>query len=347
MLFYTFRNDANTVEATYSGRFAFVHFPHHDELQKIHSLRAGNDLQGLWSHTTSSDRLTCIVAHEYTHKHIFAQSPTGMLLNGWRFWARARFLVEGSTHELEKYYRARAIYFHTTYSYHEKIAEELDQEMNSSSQSISSALKKIIQARYADTIHESENHITQKWEDLKVAPSKIPSRIYTRLGKSFQNSFSLMHSYKNDDGHHLDGGISDSGIANDVGTIRSDDNWTTKSQKFLLSHLIVLPLNRCESFEKYFDWYWLGQRAQYQTLQQETGISFEEFSTNYIHPLISFIFEWSGVPFSLHAQLIELVEDTFLLEKNPFLDRWDTFLQANQDNPRFVRFFCFFYLHGN
>lgn len=348
MLYYNYRSHGET-KATYSGRFSFILLKDEDEYLALKSLQNGNDLQNLWRPRKSEklEKVAPILAHEYTHKHIFSGSATGHILNGWRLWARIRFLRNGCPKELIKYYRARTIYVMETYAYQEAIAARMDESISKETQSVQDTLERIIKTEFNKEIESTESYIRRKWTELNIAPNRIHESLYHPLGKWLQANFALMISYPDVEGKIVDAGFADKGIANDVGTIRGDERYRSILLKKIFLNWFTLPIRRRESFQKYFDWFWEGQRAQFEMLQQVYGMQFEDFHMQYLLPAAQFIANWAGVPQILKTQLMTLTEDAFLLDRNRFMDKWEDFLEAHQSNSRFERYFTFFHLHGN
>lgn len=348
MLYYTYR-DNGTVKATYSGRFSFIALADYDEFSVFKSLQNGDDLRALWANPLSDEhrKAASILAHEYTHKHIFSLSDTGHILNGWRMWARIRFLIGHSTEELEAYYTARTIYLKETYAYHETIADRVDQALSSNPESAEAELRRMAHEEFKGTIQLAEHTIRQKWEQLHIAPDEVSECIFHPLGKWLQANFALMLSYTNDDKETVDSGFADQGVTNDVGTIRKHERRTSIALKKLLNQCITLPIRRHESFEKYFEWFWIGQRTQVKTLKQIYGISFEEFLTQNLMPTTPYIINWAGVPHKIGRHLITLTEDALQLDRPEFDQKWASFIEEHKGNRRFERFFTFFHLHGN
>lgn len=333
------------IEATYSGRFTFIHFPSENEYEAAKALQQANDLQSLWTAEGKENPLNRILAHEYTHKHIFAHSRCGLILNGWRFFARARFLAMGDTAEVIKYYKARTIFYTDTYQYHEEIAEHLDTFLKSGEVVSQSEFTTLIPDSLFQKINSTDDSILFLWKELGINP-KFHS-FYEKVGKWLHGNFALMLSYRNNLGEFVDTGFADQGITNDVGVYREDNTIREKWGKTLLLQSIVMPLYRLESFEKYFLWFWVSQRTQFQTLQETKGISLDNYLAEYGLPVCEFILTWAGTPSELHVSIYELVEDALVLDTVKFQDKWGQFITEHKDNSRFERFFTFFYLHGN
>lgn len=348
MLYYTCKQNGE-VKATYSGRFSFAALKSEAQFGALKSLQKGDDLKQIWQPHKSKDfeEVARILAHEYTHKHIYSRSETGHILNGWRLWARICFLTTGSTHPLKDYYVARTVYLQETYDYHEEIAKRLDKVISQNSDSVEDELKKTIESDFLHVIQSSEYRIRQKWQQLGVTPNEIGQRIYQPVGKWLQANFALFLSYTNEQKEHIDAGFADQGISNDVGTIRKNEKKRDIFLKGILNTYVTLPIQRRESFEKYFDWFWIGQRTQLQTLQQHYGLNFEQFIIHNLVPTVPFIAAWAGVNKELHAALFELTEDALQLPKDLFFKRWSHFIEEHKDDRHFERYFAFFHLHGN
>ena len=349
MLYYTSTDETGNTDATYSGRFAFIHFPDYEDFLTVDRLRNENDFKQLWGSQDDPQikKAKEILAHEYTHKRIFALSETGLMLNGYRFLVRAKYLLTGRMNSVKKYYRMRTIYLMETRPYHEHLAHAIDEELGSGISSIDLAFRKTVDSQYASTIQTQEDTIQKSWQDIGGQLPPYLRKICTRLGRWFQENFAVMHSFRNLSGEIEHGGFADQGISNDLGTARPGDTYTSRLKKFLLQHLVALPLFRKESFDSYFEWYWLGQRTQFETLQQQYQVTYDQFRDETMGRNALFIMEWAGVPGPMQSTLIQITEDTLILNRADFMERWRTTLNQWKHNPYVTRYFCFFYLHGN
>lgn len=349
MLYYTSRRITGETDATYSGRFAFIHFSKYEDYLAVDHLRKENDFKNLWG-TDKNDqtrKAKGILAHEYTHKHIYALSETGLILNGYRFLVRARFLLFKQAGPLKKYYRMRTIYLMETRPYHERFAQAIDQELNDGHSSIELAFNHTVNSQYNTTIKNQEQVILDAWKQIDGHLSKLTRKFCLRFGRWLQENFAVMLSYRDVEGKVVNGGFADQGVSNDVGTVRPGDSWSTRIQKFLLLHLITLPLNRQESFDTYFEWYWIGQRTQFEILREKYGMEYDQFRDETLGRNALFIMEWAGVPEPRQSTLIQITEDTLLLNRSDFTTKWDATLSQWSHNPYIIRYFCFFHLHGN
>lgn len=190
-------------------------------------------------------------------------------------------------------------------------------------------------------------HVRQKWRIQGLYPAKILFLIYRIFGHWLQSNFAVRHSVSNGEEFQL-GGFSDRGIANDIYIVRPDEPSYKRLLKKLLLTLIVRPVAQRESHQKHFDWYWSGQRAQFQTLRDIYQMEYDDFWQEVLCPNIHFIMEWSGIPHDQYGTLIEFYEDTLLLpNKVDFLKKWKEQLNQWMTESAFRIFISFFYQHGN
>lgn len=349
MLYYTSRNPAGQIDATYSGRFAFIHFRRKEDYEAVIALRNDNDMKGLWSigHGEAACNAVRILAHEYTHKHIFALSDTGLVLNSIRFWVRLRFLAFGSQQCVEKYYRMRTFYFMETKPYHESLASAIDEELESGEMEIEKAFRQSVKRHRETTIGAAESVIRDKWRSRGLLPTGIWAGFHRVYGKWLQENFAVKLSCRDDQGNWFHGSFADRGITNDIYDIRPSEKGFARIRKRILLNALVLPITRMENFGKLFDWYWIGQRTQFEALREHYGIDYPRFWSEILRPSILFILQWVGIHPRLHVTLIELYEDTLLLEREPFMNRWRSQLEQWRNDPDVRRYFSFFYQHGN
>jgi len=341
MLVFTYKETAGNVIATYSGRFAFLHFPssrifeHLSYTLSVDQLMNHAEISGL-----STLNLAGVILHERAHKQIFSSSRCGLILNGWRFFARAHFLLTGNKSGLIKYYRARTAYFHSSYSCHENIVAALDKK-----ESASPVTPKSLKNRFQSDINSAENSTLFHWKKLGVTPKK--PRFFLKFGQWLQGSFAIMCSYRDKEGQFIYTGLAEEGITNDLGTIRSDNSFIQTMMKKLIHFLIVMPLFKFENFWTDFLWFWHSQRTQYQTLKEISHITYDDYLDLFVFPVCEFVLTWAGTPKQHHGQILELTEDTLVMSWADFSTKWLQYLEQNAEYTRFRRFFTFFYLHGN
>jgi hypothetical protein len=348
MLYYTSRNRTGEIDATYSGRFAFIHFRQPQEFEAVNALRRENDLKGLWAIGQDSDlNAARILAHEYTHKHIFSLSESGLVLNGLRFWVRVHFLLTGSLRRVEDYYRMRTVYFMETKPYHETLAQAIDGELAQGKGSIEEAFQNATRQHYQSSIAAAEKVIREKWDAMRLSPSGIWRAFCRWFGKWLQENFAVKLSCRDEQGGWIHGSFADQGITNDIYDPRPTETFFARIKKQILVHTLVRPLARLDRFNRQFDWYWIGQRTQYRVLQAQYNVDHDRFWKDFLCPNALFILQWAGVPAHLHSSLIELYEDTLLLDQAAFQSRWGGRIDSWKDDDDVKRYFSFFYQHGN
>lgn len=348
MLYYTSKNQVGEIDATYSGRFAFIHFRQPQEFAAVNALRNENDLKGLWAIGHDSDLSAArILAHEYTHKHIFALSESGLVLNGLRFWVRVHFLLTGSLRRIEDYYRMRTVYFMETRPYHETFAQAIDGELAKGSGSIEEAFQSAARQHYHSSILAAERVIREKWDAMRLSPSG-PWRLFCRwFGRWLQENFAIKLSCRDERGGWTHASFADQGITNDIYDLRPSEPFFARLKKQIMLRTLVRPLARMDHFDRQFSWYWAGQRAQYRTLQEQYGIDYDQFWKEVLCPNAVFILQWAGVPVHLHGSLLELSEDTLFLSHEDFQSKWGAHRVDLWENDDVKRYFSFFYQHGN
>lgn len=119
MLSFTF--DKGSYLGTYNGRFVF-HAPDANQASSDNYLRLiaeGNP------HALVKD----IFRHEFYHWLAFRSSSFGIATVGRRYRARTEFL-HGNELEAKRYYQQRTAYFCCSYKAHEKIVDELDENVS-------------------------------------------------------------------------------------------------------------------------------------------------------------------------------------------------------------------------
>lgn len=348
MLYYTSRNAAGKIHATYSGRFAFISMQQRD-LKTVSDLCRGNDMATLWSNQggPDSDEVTDVLAHEYTHKNIYTLSESGLILNGYRYWVRTRFLFFNDSGCLRKYYRMRTVHLLETLRYHEELCHQIDTELMSSQQGIKTVFEETVKGHYADRIQAAEERIATRWTSMGLrfhAPWKTH---YRALGKWFHENFCVRLSYLTSDRQRIYDVVADQGVSNDLENIRPEETAISKIKKRACSILFRYPLHYVETFRKRFEWYWIGQRTQFATLKDHYGMDYPTFLRDIMFPTILFVMEWADIPLHARGQLLEFAEDTLLMERAAFMQRWKPELKQWRSDAGFNHYLTFFHLHGN
>jgi hypothetical protein len=234
-----------------------------------------------------------------------------------------------------------------TRSYHEKLASAIDAEIDSSNASIEKVFKKAVKHHYQDTIHLGEERIRDKWKAMGFLPGIVKEKLCYFFGRWLQENFAIKLSYRDKCGKWVHGSFADQGITNDIHTIRSKENWFARVEKTVLSNFFVRPLVWLENFDNRFEWYWIGQRAQFQVLQEKYDMDYQYFWENILCPNAFFIMEWAGIPMRYRHTLMEFSEDTLLLDRDAFMSKWEHQLDQWKRDHDVLNYINFFYQHGN
>lgn len=349
MLFYTSKNGNGKIRATYSGRFAFICSLTRGEHKELLNLCNGNDMATLWSRQGGSDfdPVADVLAHEYTHKKIYTLSKTGLILNGYRYWVRTRFLIFNDYKCVKKYYRMRTVLLMETRAYHEDLAHQIDFELSSSKQDIKAIFEKAVKGYYVDRIQHAENRIRTKWKSMGLSFRKPARWHYGKLGKWLHENFAVRITYPGQGNHFTHSVVADKGVSNDLENNRPDDTKGSRIKKFLLRNLIMWPLHYMVNFKARLEWYWTGQRSQYATLKELYAMDYSTFLKEIMQPNILFVMEWAGIPSHNRHRVIEFAEDTLLMDREAFIRRWKPELSKWSSDPHINLYLEFFHLHGN
>lgn len=348
MLFYTSKNNEGNVHAIYSGRFAFI-FMKQEEYKTITGLCNGNDMVELWSHECSPDfnAATAVLAHEYTHKNIYTLSESGLILNGYRYWVRTRFLFFNDYRCVKKYYRMRTVHLMETRSYHEELAHHIDTALKSSPRSIKTVFEQTLNEHYLNRIQTAEDRIAATWKSIGLHFNGPWEKHYCKLGKWFHENFGVRVSYLDSDQQCILTAFADQGVSNDLENIRPEEPVGSRIKKVALSILFLYPLHYRETYRKRLEWYWIGQRTQFTTLKELYGMDYPTFFREIMQPSILFVMEWAGIPLHTRSQLFDFAEDTLQMNRAKFMRRWKPVLKQWRLDPSINRYLIFFHLHGN
>ena len=350
MLNYTSKNHFGVIEATYNGQFAFIQLRSRATYFKLRYQKS-DDWDTLWNDDKkdpdSADTLR-ILAHEYTHKHVFFLSETGQILNGIRLFTATRFLHRGAKKYIEDYYRMRTVHLMNTMAYHEALVSRVDTEIRSRNSNIKKTIRDLVSNEFQQRISSAETQIRKQWKSKGLLPSVIHRALYHQLGKSLQNNFLVQYSGPLDFRtlSHANSTISEKKFRNELKQPFSKTGWSGAVKKLIIG-CSEKSLKITEDFETCFAWYWIGQRAQHRTLQEQFSMEYQSYWEQTLLPGIFFVMEWAGVPVELQGMLLEIYEDTLLLDKTAFMKRWESTLNQWKDNHHIQLYFGFFLQHGN
>jgi len=351
MLYYAFEK-YGIVRAIYNGRLAFLHCESRRELDALASLRGENDFRLLWkppvkSENKASGMLAEILAHEYVHKHIFSRSSVGLMLNGWRFWARAKYLFGGSEDAVTNYYRARTVYFQHTRDDHEDIVAQVEGVGKSAAHNRIDRFEQLVDEQYADRIASVDETVLSQWAEMSILPSWHLRKLYIATGKRLQKDFAVVVSYRDEKKKWHETWLADAGLLNDVKEHRKGETQLARSLKKLLNRIRLEPLSEKQTFDTDLRWFLLGQRAQCEVLQSHYGLKFEDIKKRILATMLPFIMEWSGLPLSQQSLIYTMGEDVYGLSPDKFRENWDAKIKEWREDIQFRKFINFFYLHGN
>ncbi len=349
MLYYTSKNNEGKVDATYSGRFAFICSLTQNDHKTITDLCKGNDMATLWSNQGGSDinKATRVLAHEYTHKKIYTLTGSGLILTGYRYWVRILFLLFKNYTCVKGYYRMRTVHLMETKPYHEDLAHQIDSELKSSQQSIEIIFEKSITGHYKQRIQNAEDRIIDTWKKMGLYIFKPWKILFGKLGLWFHENFAVRFTYWDSDKHFVHNVLADQGVSNDLENLRPEETTGNRIKKALMFNLILRPIYSRVNFQTRFEWYWIGQRTQFETLKELYGMDYSTFLNEIMHPSILFVMEWAGIPMHARSQLVEFAEDTLLMDRASFIRRWTPVLNQWNSDPHINLYLEFFHLHGN
>lgn len=305
-------------EAIYSGRFTFV--------RKLKKKDASAFIKG----ESVTDEIHQILVHEETHKELFLVYETGLIILGYRLIARFKARVQSNRHGVEKYYKARAIYYRNMYDAHEGFVKHI--ESNATISDLS--LDEVGQERMKNL----DLSVLEEWRDIGLVFSPIEQYILKRLGKEYCRHFTLVAG-EWINGKWMEENFTNSGIVNDRSQHRLNDTLFSRilkrSSKF--AQVETWSKNDCVN-----DWEWMLIKFQeeYSDYLRHDGCK-EEFYL-YVHQAIAFSAQWcQSTSWRLSLDVAELVIST--------LDRKETLAPREDwvDLPEFRKMINLFYLHGN
>ena len=265
----------------------------------------------------------------------------GLLINGWRVWARICHLVFKDQATVAKYYRARAIYMKETRDYQEKIVEL------SSRQDVLTLgeLEERIQV-YRDTIEETDLKICAIWAREEATPPISLQPLLTYLGKKLQENFAIVTSYLDTDGQWREEWIADGGLLNDVKGPDQPHHQGKQNLRKWLNKIRPEPLSRKQTILTDLAWLRIGMSTQRKILNKVYGLSDRKIQADYIIPSTIFASHWSGKELSLHVTF-NLIQAAAFKTESDFNREWKSFVGVRAQNRALKKFINFFYLHGN
>lgn len=349
MLNYTSKTECGIVIATYGGSAAYISTSG-DEGYNL-DVRLPDNWNSLWGcdrnlgatdfYLPISQRTIQALAHEYTHKHVFALSQTGLVLNGMRRILSQRFLASSNDQSVRDYYRMRTIHLMETISYHETVAHRIDDIIQASEPDIDAALKQVTDEFMGEYILPAEIRIREKWKENGILPGTLAEKIFFIMGKRLHKHFSIQHSTSSGDSEYAPIISNTSEVKFYSGDAKMP--WYAAPFKKVHSSFNKLAKKK-EHVHKLFEWYWIGQRTQFEVLRDMYGFDMDTFKSRILIPNLFFVLEWADIPAEQHEPLFRMYEDTLTMDQDQFLEHW---VPQHESYPNLKRFFEFFFRHGN
>ncbi len=354
MLFYRSSNPEGQVEAVYNGQTAFLYFPKTKEFNDLVEFQNNHYVDELWAlgQKPCSNRAIRISAHEYSHKLVYALSRYGLILSGFNQTARFIFLRAKSKKLIEAYYSMRTIYFMESYAYQESFAHTIQSELSLKKQSPEEVFENAYQKTYKRIISECEKCIKSKWVVHDILPALVARPLLILLGYRAHRYFDNEFTYLDEQGNLKHELFTSRCTKLDNEEIRWQslrgelNKWMDHVIDTIASIKSIFSSHR-DYFDLNFEWYWIGQRCQFQTLQKLYGMERQQFLDDIFFPNAQFIMQWAGIPIQEQASLLEFSEDTLLMDKASFMNKWNSALSHWKNISEFNRYFAFFIKSGN
>ncbi|NDV63353.1 hypothetical protein G0Q06_12885 [Puniceicoccales bacterium CK1056] len=348
MIYYTFRV-GNEIKAIYNGRLVFFDSGSEKVRNLLISLCGQNDFAQLFQkpaggpQSQSEKLIYRVLAHEHVHKEAVVLSKAGMLLNGWRFWARLMHLQFQDRVAVRRYYLARAIYLKETLEYQEEIAEALESRMG---QGTDLENLRYLVSEYGSVIHSKEKDIWEKWKKARVTPA-LPLRPFFEYGgNKLHEHIAIVTSYVDSEGKWHEEWIADGGLLNDLkGQEREHHKGRARARKVLDS---IRPERLLRKQNSLTDLMWLriGFQSQLRALEEVYGLSESEILAQFLVPTATFAIKWSGLD-PLDDGPLRLLVSAATDSEQDFKQNWVPFVGKHSQNQRLRKLINFFYLHGN
>lgn len=319
MLNYTSKNGCGIIKALYHAPSAYF-------LPRSKQEREALDLHFYFDNTSLVKNHPCndfsqsypdlsntihVLAHEYIHRKIYNCSRSGRKIHRMWLWVKSYAIFKNSVKSIEKYHAMRTVHYMETKECHERFVDETLLECITRHQPVDLVLKGITSKEIKRIIKKSEENVRGKWGDLGF---ELPL---------FYNPVQILIAY-----------LTSSWCPRFPGQDWYPEDAGSDMQHFDHKHIflsncnffqrIKLAITTQKSAETLLEWYWVGQRTQFDVLKKYYGMSFESFRDSILVPHLSFIMEWTDIPIEQHDQFIELYEDTLLLDRTSFRKRWLT-----------------------
>lgn len=347
MLNYWFEHNGQ-IGATYNGRVGFIFCQNSGEVDFLRELRRQNDFAGLWALSKDNSHghrteLVRAAAHELIHKHAFSYSRAGLILTGWRSWVRVRYMFVADTFSVERYYRARTIYFAETRGYQERLVEFIEDVGDNID---SGAVKRAVEIDFAKEFASVEAKVQETWLREGLRPNGIERFFFHWNGRVLQESFALVVGCGKDETWSEEW-IADGGLHNDLGVVRPKETPWQRQSKRLLNAVRIEKLAKRQSFQTDLEWFRICVAATYQMLRGNYEYDEERFRVELAIPTARFVSLWSGATSVPLVVLLDIIEDAAFLSKEEFFRRWPHNLGRFALERSVQKFVNYFYLHGN
>lgn len=349
MLYYTYRN-LGRIQATYNGRLSFLRLEDWKTLLEIDQYKRGNDFDSLWTANADADecaeidRIFPILLHEYAHKQTFRYSKLGLVLTGWRFWARVKHLYFQPQSAVRKYYIGRALYMMETEKYQEKLVYEIE-ALGAKSQLSKQQFSEFVKKKYLARILLTDKHILTLWKTNRCLPSLLNRALFYFIGSILQKDFAIVASSLDPSGNWKEMWISDGGVLNEVKIQRATESRQRRFRKWVFNKLRPEPLSKRQT--PFTDLRWLGiaVRSQCDVLRKVYKESETELQSRLVQ-VTEFVLQWANVT-NHEQQLYAMMEDAAVMELEDFLSLWEPRIEKLFPDDKIKKFMNFFYLHGN
>lgn len=330
----------NTIDAIYSGRFAFLDPTHNKHLVSALKKLASRDIfDAFFSYHPSSKREETVL-EEFLHAKLLLNSYIGQSLNGLRLITRIKWLWYKSTQAVENYYKIRTLFYLCAYDAHENLAGGLISDLESSVKAkLATTTAKEKKQKITSTVRTIDKEIHN---EIRAVLGKrtyyyflLASPVYWSIGRVLSNSFTIITRHEGRDEHYGEGGIINA------------YSWEQLEKYWFLKFLRWLHFEWWFRNSVHDDWQWMvikfaTEKKQWEIFQNTQNINLPFTYREYKNLVMGFVGRWSNYK---NAKSLYQINSAINLcsqgQKVPFPK------ENISSNPDFQKFVNFFYLHGN
>ncbi len=352
-LFFTKKDRSHSIEAVYTGRFAFLNNIYIKDKKATYNQLENTFHNIQKKHKNSNELLKSIkleeIKEEFLHSKVFHKNISSLIINGLRYITRILWRITENPYWVKKYYKYRTYFFIVMYSPQEILVDKIKKGHIKSDK-----------IKFGILFNEDKKlfELISKFDDKKFLFLVIllsPFLIFT--GYVITKFFAIIIYEKNiktcQYEHQY---ISNNKIVKNLN--RNNTSIFTKIGRLIQIESLIKKINNFDENNQNILWFILRFRVEKSIYKEITEnkinlsnqniclkdekIDFDE----YFERIIIFAFNWADIKIDKNrlfcSDFIDIAYDAVICDSN--IDNFKYFIKSNNELKRVIEFF---YLHGN